>query len=161
MAKDTEALFPACPVHGYALRHAVEADVDFIFELDRSHMKTEVDRLYPGTWNDEHARSIIVENLPRARIVEWEGSRTGAYYWRAEEPSTAVLHSLQIAPAHRRKGLGRWLMGFFEAEAKAQGLTRAGLAVFDTNPALEFYRRLGYSACGRDGPSALAMEKAL
>jgi GNAT superfamily N-acetyltransferase len=124
-------------------------------------MKPEVERLYPGEWDEGRALGILRENLERAWVVERGGETVACYYWSVEAPATAVLLSIQVAPAHRSKGLGTWLMACFEREAQACGMAEAGLAVFEGNPAMGLYCRLGYEVSGMDGPSAYEMRKAL
>lgn len=153
--------FPTCDLPDYVLRPAVESDVDSIVDLDRSNMKLSIDRYYPGSWDDDETRLIVVENLERARVVEISGDIVACYYWWIEGSNIAFLHSIQVAEAHRNKGLGNWLMTCFETEARALGLKKAGLTVFNDNPAIGLYKRLGYTVTGEDGPSAIEMEKSL
>jgi GNAT superfamily N-acetyltransferase len=150
---------PEYGITGYRLRTATRADVDAIVDMDRAHMKAEVEKHY--RWDEENARKIVVENLDRARVLMFKRQMVGGYYWWIEKPDIAVLHSIQVAAAHRNKGLGKWLMACFENEAFAAGLKRAGLAVFTGNSARAFYERLGYKVTGNDGPNAVEMEKRL
>ncbi len=144
---------------GYEIRRAVSADIEAIVSLDRENMKPHVERHYPGLWNEENATTIVRDNLERAKVVVLEGRVVAACYWWSEEPLTAVLHSVQVCPEHQGKGIGTWLVKDFEAEARAFGLERAGLAVFKDNPAQRLYERLGYVVSGTDGPHALEMTK--
>jgi GNAT superfamily N-acetyltransferase len=146
-------------VPGYSLRPAEQADVEAILEMDRSHMKEEVEKYFQ--WDEENARQIIVDNLDRARVLVFQNRMVGLYYWWSEPPNLAILGSIQVASGHRNKGLGKRLMGDFEDQAWAAGLRRAGLAVFTGNPARAFYERLGYRVTGNDGPHAWEMEKDL
>ena len=150
---------PECGIAGYRLRTATQADVDAIVDMDRDHMKAEVEKHYQ--WDEENAREIVAENLDRARVLLFNRQMVGGYYWWIEKPDMAVLHSIQVAAAHRNKGLGRWMMACFEADAFSAGLKRVGLAVFTGNPARELYERLGYKVTGNDGPNAVEMEKRL
>ncbi|MFA4985160.1 MAG: GNAT family N-acetyltransferase [Candidatus Brocadiia bacterium] len=150
-----------CPIDGCSLRPATCADIPAMFDLDRLHMKPAVDRNYPGQWDDDVANTIIAENLERAQVVEVNGQIVAFYYWWIEEPDIAVLHSIQVAASLQRKGLGTWLIGHFEAEARNMGARKVGLAVFDDNRAISLYRRLGYKVTGTDGPHAVEMEKNL
>jgi ribosomal protein S18 acetylase RimI-like enzyme len=124
-------------------------------------MKPEVERLYPGSWDEENALKIVTDNLDKACVLDNEGKAVGCYYWWVEEPSMAVLHSIQIVVEHRNKGVGCWVMACFETQAREHGLRNAGLAVFEGNPAIRLYERIGYAVSGRDGPSALEMRKSL
>jgi len=129
--------------------------------LDRSHMKAHVERHYPGGWDDKNARSLIEDNLQRAKVLVFEGRLVGFYYWSDDEPNIAGLHSIQVGKEHRGRGLGTWLMACFEMEAKAKDKRFVELAVFEDNPAQRLYERLGYQVSGQDGPHALEMRKVL
>ena len=63
---------------------------------------------------------------------------------------------LAVTPIARRNGVGQALMQAGEAWAREHGLDVLSLDVWSTNqPALEFYRRLGYA------PESLCLIKAL
>jgi ribosomal protein S18 acetylase RimI-like enzyme len=62
-----------------------------------------------------------------------------------------VLWFLYIAPAWRRRGLGRALVEHVEAHGRAVGATHVWLETSSVNvPGIAAYRRLGYSLCGAD-----------
>lgn len=55
------------------------------------------------------------------------------------------VYLIYVAPAHRRRGLGRRLMQQAQVWASSQGYSQIGLQVFNHNqPALKLYRALGY-----------------
>jgi ribosomal protein S18 acetylase RimI-like enzyme len=55
------------------------------------------------------------------------------------------LHDLAVAPAHRRRGVGRRLLGAIEDAARALGCCKVTLEVRDDNAtAQRLYRALGY-----------------
>ncbi len=57
----------------------------------------------------------------------------------------AHIFLLYVAPAHRRRGIGRALMQQAEVWARAQGDRQIGLQVFQSNQAaLQLYRSLGF-----------------
>lgn len=61
----------------------------------------------------------------------------------------AELLTIAVAPAARRRGIGRRLLDGFETEARRRGALRAFLEVSAENPAaLALYRAAGY---GQDG----------
>ena len=54
---------------------------------------------------------------------------------------------IYVNPVYRRQGIGRALLQYAEAWARAQGYTQIGLQVFATNqPAIDLYQQLGYQA---------------
>ena len=54
--------FPPPPLPCYELRAAGASDIHAVLDLDRAHMKPEVDRLHPGAWDEDGALAIITEN---------------------------------------------------------------------------------------------------
>lgn len=55
------------------------------------------------------------------------------------------IHHLAVAPAHRRKGLGRALVSEAEVRLRRLGCPKVNLQVRASNAGVaEFYRRLGY-----------------
>jgi [ribosomal protein S18]-alanine N-acetyltransferase len=62
---------------------------------------------------------------------------------------TAHLNLLAVAPAHRRRGVGRRLLQWLEQTALTAGTFVIGLELRSGNePARAFYRALGYSELG-------------
>lgn len=82
-----------------------------------------------------------------------------------------VLWFLYVAPAWRRRGVGRALLARVEAHARARRATHVWLETSNVNvPGIHAYERLGYSLCGADslfygaympGESALYLAKPL
>ena len=82
-----------------------------------------------------------------------------------------VLWFLYIAPAYRRRGVGRALLERVEAYGRQAGATHVWLETSNVNvPGVAAYERLGYALCGADrlyygaympGESALYLAKML
>lgn len=82
-----------------------------------------------------------------------------------------VLWFLYIAPAWRRRGVGRALLAHVEAHGRSVGATHVWLETSNVNvPGIVAYERLGYSLCGADrlyygdympGETALYLAKSL
>jgi ribosomal protein S18 acetylase RimI-like enzyme len=69
--------------------------------------------------------------------------------WRIIAAPIAVVHRLMVSPLAQRRGIGRFLMRFAEAEAYRLGFRAIRLDTLDDNArALAFYRSLGYCAAG-------------
>ncbi|MEO8698762.1 MAG: GNAT family N-acetyltransferase [Kofleriaceae bacterium] len=72
--------------------------------------------------------------------VEYEG-------WNAR----LILWHLYIAPAWRRRGVGRALLELVEQHGRALGAAHVWLETSSVNvPGIAAYERLGYSLCGAD-----------
>lgn len=62
-----------------------------------------------------------------------------------------VLWFLYIAPAWRRRGVGRALLAAVEAHGRGVGATHVWLETSNVNvPGVAAYERLGYALCGAD-----------
>lgn len=61
----------------------------------------------------------------------------------------AELLLLAVVPDHRRRGIGRSLLGQFIERARSAGVSRVHLEVRDGNPAIEMYQRAGFRPAGR------------
>jgi len=76
-----------------------------------------------------------------------------------------VVETLAVDPLRQRRGVGRRLMAFAEAEARRQGLGRIALYTHEImGEARAFYRALGYREVGRHeeaGYARVCLEKAV
>jgi ribosomal protein S18 acetylase RimI-like enzyme len=62
-----------------------------------------------------------------------------------------ILWFLYIAPAWRRRGVGRALLAAVEAHGRSVGATHVWLETSNVNvPGVAAYERLGYALCGAD-----------
>ncbi len=75
------------------------------------------------------------------------------------------IQNLATLPAMRRRGIAARLLEHAIARSRKSGLTSIWLEVRDSNtPAIELYKRFGFSACGKrsayypDGEDALLMK---
>lgn len=85
------------------------------------------------------------------------------------EENDYYVQMVAVEPRWRRSGLGRFLMGHAEQQAKARGCARIALDVEATNvPAITLYRSLGYQDVFTSGrpwlinkPPTIRMAKAI
>jgi amino-acid N-acetyltransferase len=81
----------------------------------------------------------------RLWVIEAEGSLQGVI--ALERFGThALLRSLAVAPAHRKRGFGRDLVARLEHDARSEGVAQLTLL---TETADRFFRHLGYEAIER------------
>jgi len=80
-----------------------------------------------------------------AFLLFWQDRMIG-YSLILPETDHAFLHTVQIAPRHRLRGLGSLLMHHFAWQSWQLGYRQLRLVVYADNPALHWYQRLGYRA---------------
>jgi len=131
-------------VSGLLLEAATEDDLEALLDLERqgqshpwtaAHFREEMGRRGDG-W-------VLVLRSPRARTEGDRGIRAyGVVRLVADE-----LHvlNLAVAPEHRRRGLGRWLLGFALDLGARRGARCALLEVRPSNgAALALYQAVGF-----------------
>jgi ribosomal protein S18 acetylase RimI-like enzyme len=102
-----------------------------------------------------------------ARAQEWSSKRSTTYlaidvknpcgivsgFLEQHDPTRAHLASMWVAPSHRRSGIGRMLVNAIIEWAQLQGADTLQLTVTSNNdPAIEFYKSLGFSPTGKVAP---------
>jgi ribosomal protein S18 acetylase RimI-like enzyme len=104
-------------------------------------------------------------------IAEEHGQMTGfaiVYWAKPPEQPLAYIQTLEVAPAHRNRGVAWELLRRVEESARAAGAHVIWLHVAETNAAaISLYERHGYSLQGREpnyyakNTSALLYAKAI
>jgi GNAT superfamily N-acetyltransferase len=98
------------------------------------------------------ARLAVMERVagPKAAILGRLGDRPAGAGFVAVSDGIAALHALEVAAAHRRKGLGQSLVRHAAYWAANNGADTLVLAVTEMNsPAREMYDRLGLIPVGQ------------
>jgi ribosomal-protein-alanine N-acetyltransferase len=132
------------------------ADLAEILEIERAS--------FTFPWS----ASFFVQELKvvcaRSHLALIDGRAIGyVIYWLL--PREIDIHNLAVAPAYRRRGIGRALLQAVIADAKRQKLARVTLEVRKSNEAAQrLYHALGFAAKGvrkgyysDDGEDALVM----
>ena len=147
------------------LRDGIGADADRLFELDRICFDAGV------AYSLREFRWLLRSSKTLCILAEDDGDLAG--FAVAQE---SVIHksrgghivTIDVAPAFRRRGVGRLLMEQIEERMKATGAGWLQLEVAVSNSiASEFYGGLGFAAVGRipnyyhGSIDAIVMEKAL
>ena len=72
--------------------------------------------------------------------------------WTSEAVDTiAYIQTLEVAPAHRKRGIATQLLRLLETSATAVGATAIALHVAESNaPAIHLYQSHGYQPKGRE-----------
>lgn len=110
------------------------------------HFQKEFDR-YAIEWHSDRFMSDWAEGYPWVAVQDEQ--LVGFALWQpSREPRHAWLHSVHVAVRYRLRYIGRALMQQVEREALEQGMEVMELAIFDQNPALYWYQKLGYATVG-------------
>lgn len=115
------------------IRFAEEADLPWLLAHD------------PHISPDE-LRNLL--SLRRVLLCEGEGRIFGWLRWSLFWDNTPFLNMLYLLPDFRRRGFGRKLLRFWEAEMTAQGYSRLLTSTQSNEEAQHFYRALGYRDAG-------------
>lgn len=129
-------------------RPAEAADAAFARDLylatSRTHLAS------AGSWDEgwTRARFRIVYKRSESWIL-CMGPEAVGWLQVGETSRQVVLHQIHLLPAYRDRGFGSRLVQELQAQAEAARKPIV-LAVLRPNPAVEFYRRLGFVITGED-----------
>jgi [ribosomal protein S18]-alanine N-acetyltransferase len=147
------------------LRDGIGADADRLFELDRVCFDAGV------AYSLREFRSLLRSSKTLCILAE-DGNDLAGFVIAQEavirkSPGGHIV-TIDVAPAFRRRGIGRLLMERIEERLRAAGAGWLRLEVAVNNAAAsEFYGGLGFAAVGRipnyyhDSVDAIVMEKTL
>lgn len=138
----------------FKIRECKRGDYEVIHNITKNNMKDLVEK-YWGGWSSKKFKSTL--NKKNIKIVEYDNTIIGFY---DIEPQKNLLHirNMQLVSSFQGQGIGSFLMSLVEKEAKHRGFKKITLRVFKSNPAKEFYLKLGYKITKKDKNSAV-MEK--
>ena len=87
---------------------------------------------------------------PKTAVLARDGDRPAGVAFVACDGAEAMLHALEVRPAHRRRGIGTILLQAAANWAASQGAERLSLAVTERNTgARALYARLGMEVVGQ------------
>jgi GNAT superfamily N-acetyltransferase len=98
------------------------------------------------------ARIAVMDRvtIPKAASLARDGDRPAGVAFVACHGPEAMLHALEVRPAHRRRGIGTTLLRAAANWAAIQGADRLSLAVTERNTAARaLYARLGMQVVGQ------------
>jgi ribosomal protein S18 acetylase RimI-like enzyme len=136
----------------YVLRHATPDDSDALYALTRASLGPYIVGVY-GPWDDAvqtefHRRWYDAD---RVWIIESADQLIGVLDYTFHEDHLD-LSRITIHPDHQNRGVGTAVITDLLNEADRRGVPTM-LQVFDINPALHLYERLGFVETDRDGPT--------
>ncbi len=135
-----------------------------VFKSARLCALQDAPRAFAATYQDE---SRLTDGDWIRRAGQWSGARSRSFlaldqgaacgivggFLDPQDAIRAQLVSMWVAPAHRRLGVGTQLVGAIVDWARAEKARLLRLVVTSNNqPAIRFYRRLGFTLTARIGP---------
>lgn len=103
---------------------------------------------YGEAWNESQTLAMLAMPGVWLSLATVDGEPAGFTLNRiiADE---AELLLLAVAPAHRRQGVGLALIEQCRKQTSRRGGARLHLEVRDNNPAIELYKKAGFTQIGR------------
>jgi ribosomal protein S18 acetylase RimI-like enzyme len=137
---------------GYRLRPETEDDVPFLKAL---YASTREDELAPIPWTPEQKEAFLLHQFHAQRtyyydtiencrfdVLECRGEPMGRLYLQDRQTRLHIV-DIAIMPAWRNKRIGTTILQALQAAGSASN-RGVGIFVEKFNPALEWYRRLGF-----------------
>jgi ribosomal-protein-alanine N-acetyltransferase len=126
------------------IRKAEIQDLPIIYTFEYAYIK-EIEPLAEQRWVNSIPALLHqwISNLPHSFIGNEGENQIGYFSWQIEG-NKALLASIYILPAWRRKGYGLQLLNKFEVDAGEKGYKQLQLGVIKTNPAKVLYKAAGY-----------------
>lgn len=100
---------------------------------------------------DKHSTECLFERKVRDKlgyVVEFDGKPVGVMHYNLLWDNMPFLNFLYFRSEHRRKGLGKEAMLYWEAEMKQNGFPMTMVSTQADEGAQHFYRKLGYKDSG-------------
>jgi len=131
--------------HPVRLSTGTSEDLDAVMEI----METAFGNRFGEAWTRSQCAGILpMAGVSLTLARDTEGTTTGFSLVRSVADESELL-LIAVSPDHRRKGVGRGLLGHFLDHARSEGIARAHLEVREGNPAIHMYRHAGFEPIGR------------
>ena len=132
-------------------RPATEADLPLVEEAERGYIR-DVEPGQEDAWTAalDRNRALWRANLARTTVLEVDGAPAGFVMWTPDDGAALVV-TVQVLPAFRRRGLGRRLLEECARQAAGAGCAEVRLGVHRGNPARALYEAAGFAPAGEDG----------
>ena len=130
---------------GYRLKPARSSDAALLAAMSAAH----VERGLKPAWGAARIR-WHVRDTESVVLTAWLAHAIAGFAIMRYGQDVAHLNLLAVDPAHRRRGVGRALLGWLEESARTAGTFVIGLELRAGNElARTFYRTLGYRELGQ------------
>ncbi len=144
---------------GIALRRCGDADLGLLYRI---YASTRTEELAPLDWDEAQKQAFLrmqfdaqhahyLQHFPEAAfdVVEQGGAPVGRLYVDRRDDEIRIV-DIALLPEHRKRGIGRGLLEALLEEATDSGKP-VRIHVEMQNPALNLYRRLGFSDVAENG----------
>lgn len=121
-------------------REAKWTDYNYCYRLARRNMFPYYQK-HTIEWSPKNYRENF--NIHNITIIELNNRRIGFFKFEIRQDNW-YLADLQISRYQRGKGIGKYVMSYIESIATKNTNNLIRLSVFIDNPAVEFYKKIGY-----------------
>ena len=138
---------------GFALRAETASDIPFLLRL---YASTREEELAAVPWSDEQKRQFLALQFQAQRthyrkyfadcafdVIERSGEPAGRLYLQVRRTQLHII-DVTLLPAWRRRGIGTAILKELQETGRARR-KGVGIMVEKFNPAMQLYRRLGFS----------------
>ncbi|WP_244121615.1 GNAT family N-acetyltransferase [Burkholderia gladioli] len=133
------------PDQPYSIRRARVDDLPLLYEGELAYILA-IEPEQEAGWRramGAHLRQWI-RDLPFMYVAEQQGTPIGYCFWE-RHGEQAVLASIHVVEAHRRRGIARKLLDAYIADARSHGPLELVLGVKADNPARRLYETAGFA----------------
>lgn len=136
------------------IRTITESDLESMFSIMRSNMQPYYEARGEN-WNENSIRRYFL-GLNNA-VVDDEGTICAFTFYECM-PESIHIHTFQVEASRQNGVLGGKLFRWYLAQPRQYGLFKLTCSVFDSNPALAMYLRMGFEEINRgDGIVQLSL----
>lgn len=128
-----------------ALMPGGSRDLDHVIEV----MDAAFDERFGEAWTRSQCAGILPMPGVRLVLARFGDDRLAGFSLYRTITDEAELLLLAVAPAFRRRGVGRMLLDKFLDDAREAGASQVHLEVREGNPAVVMYRTAGFGFAGR------------
>lgn len=132
---------------GITTRKCRKSDHSFVYRMVLQ-LKPHVSRRVK--WDKKHFDDSFRATY-RDMIILMKGKRKIGMFQIIHNKSHTYIRGLYLSPAYQKKGIGTFFMKHFEHQAKKNRKRSIRLEVWFNNPAVKFYRTLGYKIIKKQG----------
>ncbi|MFC1655537.1 GNAT family N-acetyltransferase [Patescibacteria group bacterium] len=136
---------------GITTKRCQKKDYDFVYKLLKQTLFHFIAEYFPI---DKKMFDDTFANKYKEMTILMKGKRRIGLYSITSLKNTLDIDRLFITPTYQNKGIGKFLMEYFET----LGYKKITLQVWDNNPAYHFYKKLGYKVAKKKGHKYI-MEK--